>query len=229
MIDFGEKNILGIDSSTNRLNLGLRFGGDRLVKSSEEVEQSHGQIIVKKIGELFQSAGLAKEELDAIVVATGPGSFTGLRIGIAAAKGIAIAMDIPMAGVNLFEIAAYRLRDRAERITVAIPLKKDEFFVTSVSSGKYDHDGIAAVKARDLAQHAGRDPFAVYGVGISPEWKMAGQDLSSEISYDSSELIYLGSEKLTRGEADDPVLLEPLYLQKSQAEINFELRHKKST
>jgi len=227
MTDYSEKNILGIDTSTNRLNIGLRFGGDRLVKSSEIVDQSHGQIIVKKIGELFQSAGLSKTALDAIVVATGPGSFTGLRIGISAGKGIAIALGLPMAGVNLFEIAAYRLRDRKEAVTVAVPLKRDEFFVTTVSSGVYDHKGISVIKARDLAREANNGPVAVYGIDVSPEWQIAGPDLSSDIGYDSSELIHLGSEKLSRGEADDLVTLEPLYLQKSQAEINFELRHKK--
>jgi tRNA threonylcarbamoyladenosine biosynthesis protein TsaB len=227
MTDYSEKNILGIDTSTSRLNLGLRFGGDRLVKSSEVVDQSHGQIIVKKIGELFQSAGLAKTDLDAIVVATGPGSFTGLRIGIAAGKGVAVSLGLPMVGVNLFEIAAYRLRDRSEAVTVAVPLKRDEFFVTTVNSGEYDHNGISVVKARDLARESNNGPIAVYGIEVSPEWQITGPDLSSDIGYDSSELILLGSEKLSRGEADDLVTLEPLYLQKSQAEINFELRHKK--
>ena len=55
--------------------------------SAEEVEKSHGQLIIKKIGELFSSAGFQMESLDGIVVCTGPGSFTGLRIGIATAKG----------------------------------------------------------------------------------------------------------------------------------------------
>ncbi len=227
MIDYSEKNILGIDTSTNRLNLGLRFGGDRMVKSTEVLEQSHGQVIIKKIGELFESAGMDKGALEAIVVATGPGSFTGLRIGIAAGKGMAIAMGIPIVGVNLFEIAAFRLRNRTSEITVAIPLKKDEFFMTTLNRGTYDHEGIAVVKARDLAHRVEQGPVVVYGVDVAAQMQVTGTNLSSDIGYDAGDLIYLGTQKLTQGQIEDIVTLEPLYLQKSQAEINFELRNKK--
>jgi len=115
MNDFNPQSVLAIDSSTHILKLALSFGDDRLVQISEEVEKSHGQIIVKKINELFQSAGLNKSMLRAIVVATGPGSFTGLRIGLATAKGIATALNIPVAGVGVFEVAVYKLRDEKRK------------------------------------------------------------------------------------------------------------------
>lgn len=126
------ENILTIDSSSNILKLALLFHGDRLVKSEESAEQSHGQILLKKVDALFESAGISKTDLHAIVVSTGPGSFTGLRIGIAAAKGIAVALGIQIVSVNLFELAAYKLQDENEEILIVVPFKKDEFFVVPV-------------------------------------------------------------------------------------------------
>src|SRR5574341_1324197 len=109
VMDYSSKNILAIDCATSEMKLGLKFGGDRLVKSAVAAEQSHSAQIIKGIAALMASAKCKVTELDAIVVATGPGSFTGLRIGLACAKGMAVALNIPVVGVSLFEVAGYKL------------------------------------------------------------------------------------------------------------------------
>ena len=106
MTDSTMQNILAIDTATHNLHLGLQYGGDRLIKSTNPLAKSHGQVIFKKIEELFESADLTPSDLHAIVVSIGPGSFTGLRIGLAAAKGIAVAAELPILGVQLFDLAA---------------------------------------------------------------------------------------------------------------------------
>jgi len=221
------KKILAIDTSTQNLKLAVSFGGDRMVKSDEVVEKSHGQQIIKMIDSLLKSAGLKTNEIQAIIVSTGPGSFTGLRIGIAAAKGMAVALGFPVVGVNLFEVAAYKLKDHSEKVTVVIPLKKDEFFVTETYAGEYDND-IKVLSDKKLAIFIESRIVAGFNVDfkkIVPEY--SGKDYSKYIEYDAGDILYLGVKKLQQGMVDDLALLEPLYLQKSQAEINFELRNKK--
>lgn len=227
MKSWDESNILAIDSSSRSLRLGVSFGGDRLVESNEVVEQSHGQLIIKKIAELMESASVGREDLDGICVCVGPGSFTGLRIGLAAAKGMAVALSIPVAGVSLFEIAAYKLRDVDRPVSVVVPLKKDEFFVTDVVGGVPAESKIVPVSSQALIDYLGGRAVAFYhldpaGIPESPD----NENLSSMIQYSAGDLVYLGRAKFAGGQAGDLSSLEPLYVQKSQAEIRFEQRNK---
>ncbi len=221
------KNILAIDTSSDKLILGLSFGGDRLVKSEEKTEQSHGQLILKKIGELCQSANLDKKDITNIVVCRGPGSFTGLRIGIAAAKGLATALDIKIISVNLFELAAYRLKEIDKTVEIIIPLKKDQFFIAPVKQGKSDIEQIKVISAKEIHNFENR-PIAAYQIALENYLDVKSlDDYSSKIVYDASDILYLGDMKINNNQFEDLNLLEPLYIQKSQAEINYDLLNKK--
>jgi len=226
-MDIAGKNILAIDSSSRTLNLGLSFGGDRLVKSEEAVDQSHGRIIMKKVGELFDAAGLKRDELGAICVCTGPGSFTGLRIGLAAAKGMAVALGIPVVGVSLYELAAHKLRSVNKRVSVIIPLTRDEVFLGEVFEGRLVEDRIAVVANRDIGSRVGENSVAGYQVNLAERLPgLSNEDLSSSATYDVADLLWLGRARLRETDDHDLAALEPLYVQKSQAEIKYERRHK---
>jgi tRNA threonylcarbamoyladenosine biosynthesis protein TsaB len=232
------KNILAIDCATDEMKLGLQFGGDRLVKSNTDAKQSHSALIVKKIQSLLASAGCRVADIDAIVVATGPGSFTGLRIGIACAKGMGSALGIPVVGVNQFELAAYKLTNVKSKVKVIVPFKKDEVFTGIVENGKFDASSIATVSKSDLARHTDGIKSAVMGIdesileqirqGESAAHRGRESSGFESVSCDATELIYLGVEKLNGGAIPDLAKLEPLYVQQSQAEIKFE-RHQSQT
>jgi tRNA threonylcarbamoyladenosine biosynthesis protein TsaB len=218
-------NLLAIETSSSRLKLALSFGGDRLVKSDEEVERSHGQIIIRKIDNLVSSASLKQSDIDGLIVSTGPGSFTGLRIGLAAAKGIAVALRIPVIGISLFELAAWRLRSETQTVMVAVQVRRDELLVGCVKGGQFDPASVTAVPVADLQQHIGQS--RVVGVGLDmarfPSDAHHADDLT-ELEIDPADLITIGRPRLTVGESADLATLEPLYIQKSQAEIRFEQR-----
>jgi tRNA threonylcarbamoyl adenosine modification protein YeaZ len=208
------QNVLAIDSSTSVLKLGLQFQSDRMVKSGEQVEQSHGQMIIRKIQNLLESAALSIDQVNAIVVCTGPGSFTGLRIGLAAAKGIAVANDIPVVGVSLFEIAARKLSQKSAPVMVLVPFIRKEYFCCRVTAGSFE---IPAMMAEG--------PVATIGVTSADGIGVAGNGHKLEsIEYDCSDLLLLGLAQLAAGRHADLSELEPLYLMKSQAEIKFEKR-----
>ncbi len=218
-------NLLAIETSSSRLKLALSFGGDRLVKSDEEVERSHGQIIIRKIDNLVSSAGLKQTDIDGLIVSTGPGSFTGLRISLAAAKGIAVALRIPVVGISLFELAAWRLRSEPQTVMVAVQVRRDELLVGCVKGGKFDPASVTAVPVAGLQQHVGQS--AIMGVGVEMGrflHEAHSADSLTELDIDPADLITIGRPRLTAGESADLATLEPLYIQKSQAEIRFEQR-----
>ncbi|UCD63184.1 MAG: tRNA (adenosine(37)-N6)-threonylcarbamoyltransferase complex dimerization subunit type 1 TsaB [Candidatus Zixiibacteriota bacterium] len=221
-------NLLAIDTSSRRLLLGLSFGGDRLVKSDEAVEQSHGQLLIKKIAALFSSAGLGPGDLDGIVACTGPGSFTGLRIGLAAAKGMAVATAIDVVGVSLFETAAHRLSDVDGTVIVVVPLRRGEYAVGQVGGGRHLEENLRVASDGELEELLAGSRVATYHMSLeSGLAKAVRDDLSSKARFDAADLIAVGREKLLLGKADELTALEPLYIQKSQAEIKFERRKRK--
>lgn len=218
-------NILAIDTATRRLNLALLFAGDRAVQSGEVVARTHGQILMKKIDELFQSSDLQIENLEALVVSLGPGSFTGLRIGLAVAKGIAVARDLPIVGVTMFEVAADRIGQQDAAAHIAIPSRKDEFYVGVCRNGTVSDDDVRIMSETELAAAVGNDQ--VFTIGYDPE------DFGSELlkqtarglEYDAGDVLRVGRDKLLRGERSDTISLEPAYMQKAIAEVRFDLRH----
>jgi tRNA threonylcarbamoyl adenosine modification protein YeaZ len=221
-------NILAIDTATHKLNLALRFGGDRSVTISDKVEKTHGQLIMKRIDDLFHNAGLSVADLHAIVVSLGPGSFTGLRIGLAAAKGIATARSLPMVGISLFDVAAYRLRADDPPAHVLIPSRKGEYYVGNWEGGPIGRDRIQIVAESDLASKIGSDP--AYGIGFDPskvDPPITAVVAGGELEYDGADLLQVGGERLDRGDFDDLAELEPIYLQKAIAEIRFDEKHEK--
>ncbi len=221
------QNILTIDSSSKVLRLALSYNGDRLVKSEEDAEQSHGQILLKKIDALITSSGICKTDLDALIVSTGPGSFTGLRIGIAAAKGIAVALGLKIVSVNLFELAAYKLKNEVDEVLIIVPFKKDEFFVVPVVQNRYDLSKLQTATIKNFLEVCGQKKFAAFGIDLKsfiPD--IADFDLSDDLHYDASDINTIGQIKIAQEQFDNLATLEPLYLQKSQAEINFDLKNR---
>lgn len=224
MIAPDDTGLLAIDTSSSILRLAVRFGDDRLVKSSEEVERAHGQMIMRKVSNLFASSGMQPIDLSGIIVCTGPGSFTGLRVGIAVAKGMAVALDIPVVGVSLFEIAALRLQNSPEEVRVLIFQRKGEYLVARINDGQLDLADVTTMTVPEIVSQAGQNRFASIGPVEPALSEQAGVQLSA-IEFDASDFLSVGEPRLASG-GDNLDTLEPLYFGKSQAEIRFDQRHK---
>ena len=223
-MDYSIKNILAIDCSSSEMKLGLQFGGDRLVKSSVSAEQSHSTLIMKSIANLLQSANCKVTDINAIVVATGPGSFTGLRIGLACAKGMAAALGISVVGVSLLDLAIHKLSGLGKVIIVVFPFKKGSFFVAELANGRINQKEIKVVTIEELKIHLSGNLAAGMGEIELAKLVEAKENLidAGKTAFDASDLIYVGVQKLNQNEIEELSKLEPLYLQKSQAEIKFE-------
>lgn len=98
--------ILGIDTATRWLGLGLHSGTAVLAESGWKCQNNHTIELTPAIQEMLHRADLTVADLDGIAIAIGPGSYTGLRVGLAVAKGIALANQIPLIGVSTLDIVA---------------------------------------------------------------------------------------------------------------------------
>jgi len=225
MTDSRFDNLLAIDTATRKLQLAMMFGGDRTIKTSDVVTKSHGQILMARIQSLCESAALEPGRLDAIIVSIGPGSFTGLRIGLAAAKGLAVAAGIPLLGIGLFDLYAHRMKVSGLSGAVVIPSRKGEYYLALIDPAADTIDAQVVAEAELRMRTVGR---VVYGLGFDPAGNLPNQSgliLGGELDYDAADLLNMGRERLLRGERSDLTRLEPLYFQKAIAEVRFDERH----
>ena len=110
--------VLGFDCAGSGCAAAV-LAGDRVVaRRAEKLERGQAARLMPLIAETLKEAGLVPADLDLIAVTTGPGGFTGIRIGLAAARGLALAAGIPAVGVSNFA-AARRLRFRPLRVRAA--------------------------------------------------------------------------------------------------------------
>jgi tRNA threonylcarbamoyladenosine biosynthesis protein TsaB len=91
--------VLAIDTVAPRLQLALLRGDGSVDCSIDNVAQGHAELLFPRLDALLARNGVTYADLDRVAVTTGPGSFTGLRIGLSAARGLGLALDIPVLGV----------------------------------------------------------------------------------------------------------------------------------
>lgn len=226
MSDSQFSNLLAMDTSSKRLVLALGFGGDRLVQSDNVVDKSHGVSIMKKIDELFESAALKLTDLDGIVVCLGPGSFTGLRIGIAVTKGLAVATGLPVVGVSLFELFSHKLAHLKNRAHLVLPSRRGEWYLGTMTDGVIPRESIQVVNEARLRDVVEDD--VVYSSGFDIREQLPGirtEASGARFDYTGGDLVYLGRERFLAGVTFALSDLEPMYLARAIAEKRFEERH----
>ena len=103
--------ILSIDTSTKVCSVALHQDGKLLAINELYTEKSHSGMLTTLCDNVVKYAGFSLKSLDAVAVAKGPGSYTGLRIGVSTAKGFCFALDKPLIAVNTLEAMAYQLKD----------------------------------------------------------------------------------------------------------------------
>jgi tRNA threonylcarbamoyl adenosine modification protein YeaZ len=125
---------LAIDTAAPRLQLGLLLGDGRVDVSVDEIATGHAELIFTRIAALLARNGLGYAALERVVTTTGPGSFTGLRIGLSAARGIGLARGIAVVGVS--SLVALSL-GTAGPSTVLLDARRDEaYFQTFAGPGQ---------------------------------------------------------------------------------------------
>jgi len=219
------KPILAIETSETICSAALYYSTEKYYASSINLKYSHSEKLFEIIEFLFQQGGINRDEISSVAVSGGPGSFTGLRIGMAAAKGIASGAGVPLIVVPTFEALAYQLSSCISGNTefiIANKVNKDEIFYSKfkIKSNSYIFVDELTILANE--------EFVNKSIGIrvfgSASYLLEENKNSSLISSPSAE--YVAEWALKFGEKNSTFnydYLEPMYLK------NFivKMRHKK--
>jgi len=120
--------VLGIETSTSRGSVAICGGGEVLGEFMLANPRSHSERLLPAIELLLGSASATTADLAAVAVSTGPGSFTGLRIGVAAAKGLAFSHETPLYGVPSLEVLAANASPGVETVCAVTDARRGEVF-----------------------------------------------------------------------------------------------------
>jgi len=116
--------ILCIETATSVCSVALAQEGKLLAYREEKGKNSHSNVITLFIDEVINQAGILKEQIDAVAVSKGPGSYTGLRIGVSTAKGLCYALEKPLISVSTLQAMAFgcskQLMDKKQKVKEAL-------------------------------------------------------------------------------------------------------------
>ena len=217
---------LGIDSSAVTASCALVRDGAVLACSSVTNKMTHSETLMPMISSLFDIVGLTVDELDFISVSAGPGSFTGLRIGISTVKGLAFKNDIPCVGVSTLEALAYNLVDcEGAIICPCMDARRGEFYnalFESVDGRLVRLCDDRAVTGKALTEELRDKKVLVNGDGAVKfaESFLPTAKLASPTSrlQNAASVALLGEEYYKAGRSVSSELLMPGYLRASGAE-----------
>ena len=151
--------ILGIETSTAVCSVGLFVDGERGIEQSVRESHIHSEKLLTLVQEVTHAGRIGLKQLDAIAISIGPGSFTGLRIGLSTAKGLSFALDKPLVALSTFEAIAEAARQKYQAsgsIVVLIDAKKEEWYM-----GRFHALGAGVIASGPVAVKSLGDALAV--------------------------------------------------------------------
>ncbi|MCP4726014.1 MAG: tRNA (adenosine(37)-N6)-threonylcarbamoyltransferase complex dimerization subunit type 1 TsaB [bacterium] len=119
-------NILGIETSAGHCSIGFTGDGNETLEETDSRKNSFTESVFRLIGDVLKRSGVDKKDIDGIAVCTGPGSFTGVRVGLSTAKGLAYSMEVPLIGISTFEVLAHQVPQEYYPLCCVVPYKKDK-------------------------------------------------------------------------------------------------------
>lgn len=146
--------ILALDTATTGCSVSVCVGADVLAHDGRDMRRGQAEVLLPMALAALRQAGLTAQDLDAIAITRGPGAFTGLRIGLAAARGLALALGTPCIGVTTLEAIAHGIslaERRGRTVLAAVESKREDIYV----------------QVFDDALNALSEPTAVDGPGLA--------------------------------------------------------------
>ncbi len=230
--------VLALETSTRVCGLALLQGGETMFSLSFVPPGGHSGFLMTAVDDAVALTGLQPALWNAVVVSRGPGSFTGLRIGLATAKGLALGLGIPLFGVPTLEVLARGAAAAAERfICPVMDARKGQVFTAlyrRTRQGVKEVRPPASLLPEELPSLAPPDAlFTGDALGIYAD-RIGAAYGSARLAFAGPELwhpdaVVVGRMGMTRVLAGDPselVDLVPLYVRPSDAELNRHDRHR---
>ncbi len=199
----GRTTILAIDSATTRVVVAVGTTAGVLLETTDwSAGYRHGETLLPALAALLDRRGIARSALAAIVVGTGPGAFTGLRVGIATAKGLAHALGVPIIGISTAEAL---LSGQPADAVLLIPAGPSERLVV-----RHGAPARLLPSDEDLAPAHSGQLVAIDLAGRAPADALErGEAARAGLG---RSLVALGAARLAAGEVDDLARLVPEYV-----------------
>ena len=231
--------ILGIDTSSMAASVAVIEDNKLICEYTINTKKTHSQKLMPMIENMLSLSDLSIREMDAVAICEGPGSFTGLRIGMATAKAIAHVNDIPVLGVNSLEILAGNMNLCDKKICSILDAQRNQVY-----TGRYKYVGTKLTEIKEIGIEPIDDLLEELAQS-SEEWILVGEavykyeDKIKEIANieipaasnnvtKASSLCSVAKAKFDEGKVIyNCYNINPLYIRKSQAEEQYEEKQKR--
>ena len=223
------RTVLAVETSTRKGSVALLRAGAPVEERFLDPGSFQGKDLAPAAAEILRAAGVEPRAVELVAVGLGPGSFTGLRVGIAFARAFAYGAGCPVVGVSSFDALAAARRGRpGERVLCTAPAGREEVYYALYTLGEAGAPPVpeagpavaglaeAAALAEGAAAVIGAAAGAVRAPGVE-----GGADAPS-----AAAVARLGLARHAAEGPTPPESLLPLYLRRSKAEINWERRGK---
>lgn len=225
--DLNMANLLAIETSTNACSLALQYNGE-LFHKHLLIPREHTKKILPMINELFAEAGAHRKDIEAIAYGCGPGSFTGLRVSLGIAQGLAYGLDIPLVPVSSLMATAEIFRSQnfpSGDVLVAMDARMNELYwgVFGCREGaifaKHEEKVSSAKDVSDyLTASEKSDDITVIGSGLNyPDLKPYFNSERVEVLPDARAVISIGQNLLNQKITVSALESHPTYLRNSVA------------
>jgi tRNA threonylcarbamoyladenosine biosynthesis protein TsaB len=221
--------ILAIDTATSGCSVALTDDDHLLAEINLVSTQTHSRHLAGMIGEACRLAGLAVGEMDAYAVVKGPGSFTGLRIGVSTVKGLAEAAARPIVGISALQALAEQAAAATPLVCPLIDARRGEvyFSIYRMIDGVLVERHLEDVLRPDQALHSIDAPCTLVGNGAVLYRSMIRDNLGDGACFAhpmahhirASTVARLAWKRLENGDSDEVMHFVPAYVRKSDAQI----------
>ncbi len=219
--------ILGIDTATDILGVALTEDKELIVESRSNIKRAHAEKLINTIEKVLSEVKLKPQDLDGIAVSIGPGSFTGLRIGLAAVKGLAFAADIPVASVPTLDALVLQTQFYPHQIRPLVKAQGDEAYTAlyHFEKGILSRDsGYQVIDINNISELI-KEKTLVLNIGMKNLENFIPEETEKSIEIAPQEfcktsgyaVARIGYEKLFKNDVEDIDNLEPFYLKNFKA------------
>ena len=211
--------------------------GDRvLALLPGDASRTHGERLPAEIARALDQAGIARERIDLLAVATGPGAFTGLRIGLSAMQGLAMALKKPVVGVSALDALAQQVESgSADLVLPWMDAQRGDVFATLIDKSGSTLEPPTAASPQLLLDSwrghlAGRSAIFIGDAAARDadviQRSAHGRWDTRTPSPLAPQIAFIGHRRARTGGAGPPHTLEPIYVRRPDAEIERERRSK---
>ncbi len=224
--------VLGMDTSTMTGGVALLSGEELIGESVLNIRSTHSERLLPALQKLLSDGDLKPQDLGLICAVTGPGSFTGLRIGVATAKGLSYALRLPAVGVTTLEAYGWQFAFWPGFVIPLIDARRGRLYWQAFDQGEAVIEPGQALLADVYAWCGAQDKPCLfvgdgalnYAAEIRDNIPEAAFVSASQALLRPSAAAQLGYTRFRAGKVQDAFSLNPVYMRKTEAELKWQQR-----